>query len=259
MKYGYCPAGLVRKSVTRTLEYFWADHAISRLAEALGHTDDAALFRKHGAVLPGGLEPGHAVSSSRGTLRGSLVEPFKPLLADLLGPQGRIHQGLCRRQTRLQWRWGAPYDAEGLVALFKSRDYFVEQLDVFFAKTGPGLGVLELRAPTTGTATSPISTPLISFNAAGRPDLTQKWVCWVLDDKYGQLATTASTGNDDGGTISAWYVLSALGLYPVAGSDKYELGAPLFREGGSETEEQAPRDRGGELRPRTAFTPARCS
>jgi putative alpha-1,2-mannosidase len=65
------------------------------------------------------------------------------------------------------------------------------------------------------------------FNEAGRPDLTQKWVRWILDNKYG-AGHDGLDGNDDGGTLSAWYVWSALGLYPEAGSDRYQLGAPLF-------------------------------
>ena len=67
------------------------------------------------------------------------------------------------------------------------------------------------------------------FNDAGRPDLTQKWARWILDHKYGD-GYDGLDGNDDAGTLSAWYIFSALGLYPVAGSDKYELGAPLFEK-----------------------------
>ncbi len=65
------------------------------------------------------------------------------------------------------------------------------------------------------------------FNAAGRPDLTRKWVRWILDNKYG-TDPGGLDGNDDGATLSAWYILSAMGFYPMAGSDWYELGAPLF-------------------------------
>jgi putative alpha-1,2-mannosidase len=67
------------------------------------------------------------------------------------------------------------------------------------------------------------------FNEAGRPDLTQKWVRWVLKHKYDD-SYKGLDGNDDAGTLSAWYIFSALGFYPVAGSDKYELGAPLFEK-----------------------------
>jgi len=65
------------------------------------------------------------------------------------------------------------------------------------------------------------------FNAAGRPDMTQKWARWIMDHKYGD-GYDGLDGNDDAGTLSAWYVFSALGLYPVAGSDRYQLGTPLF-------------------------------
>jgi putative alpha-1,2-mannosidase len=66
------------------------------------------------------------------------------------------------------------------------------------------------------------------FNAAGRPDLTKKWVHWILEHKYGD-EENGMDGNDDGGTISAWYVLSSLGLFPTAGSDRYELVSPLWK------------------------------
>ena len=75
------------------------------------------------------------------------------------------------------------------------------------------------------------------FNAAGRPDLTQKWVRWILDHKYGDQENGLD-GNDDGGTLSAWYVLSSLGLYPVAGSERYEIGTPIWKRGAVQTGSQ---------------------
>ncbi len=60
------------------------------------------------------------------------------------------------------------------------------------------------------------------------PDLTQKWVRWILKHKYGD-GPNGLDGNDDGGTLSAWYVLSSLGFYPVVGTDRYELGSPVWQ------------------------------
>jgi putative alpha-1,2-mannosidase len=74
------------------------------------------------------------------------------------------------------------------------------------------------------------------FNVAGRSDLTQKWVRWILDHKYGD-GYDGLDGNDDAGTLSAWYILSALGFYPEAGSDRYQLGAPLFERAGMNLKE----------------------
>jgi putative alpha-1,2-mannosidase len=76
------------------------------------------------------------------------------------------------------------------------------------------------------------------FNVAGRPNLTQKWVHWILDNKCGD-AYDGLDGNDDGGTLSAWYIWSALGLYPVAGSDQYQLDAPLFERAEVKLKHQA--------------------
>ena len=57
--------------------------------------------------------------------------------------------------------------------------------------------------------------------------MTQKWVRWVLNTKYGDRENGVD-GNDDGGTLSAWYVLSSLGIFPTAGTDRYEIGSPLW-------------------------------
>ncbi|MCK5279266.1 MAG: glycoside hydrolase family 92 protein, partial [Cyclobacteriaceae bacterium] len=67
------------------------------------------------------------------------------------------------------------------------------------------------------------------FNYAGRPDLTQRWVRWILNARYANRYDGLD-GNDDAGTLSAWYIFSALGFYPVAGTDIYQLGAPLFEK-----------------------------
>jgi predicted alpha-1,2-mannosidase len=226
LKYGYCPAGLVRKSVALTLEYSWADHAIFRLAEALGHADDAALFRKHAQSYRQIWNPGTQYFQPRDA-QGKFVEPFKPLLLTYMDRTGEFTKDYVEGDA-LQWRWSAPYDAEGLVSLFKSREYFVDELDTFFAKSEPGVG-----GWTPGSyywqGNEPDIHAAYLFNAAGRPDLTQKWVRWILDHKYANRYDGLD-GNDDGGTLSAWYVLSALGLYPVPSTDKYELGSPLFEK-----------------------------
>ena len=69
-----------------------------------------------------------------------------------------------------------------------------------------------------------IHTPYL-FSDAGRSDLTQKWVRWTLDNRFATGADGLD-GNDDGGTLSAWYVFSSLGFYPLAGTDKYWIGSP---------------------------------
>jgi putative alpha-1,2-mannosidase len=65
------------------------------------------------------------------------------------------------------------------------------------------------------------------FALLGRPDLTQKWVAWLRASWYTPGAE-GLPGNDDGGTMSAWLLFSSLGFYPLVGSDRYVIGAPLF-------------------------------
>ncbi len=224
LRYGYCPAGLVRNSVTRTLEYGWADHAISLLAESLGHQEDAALFQKHSQFYRNVWNPGTQYFQPRDA-QGKFVEPFKPLLLTYLDRKGKFTRDYVEGSA-LQWRWGAPYDAQGLVSLFKSREYFAGELDNFFKKSTASIGEWN-PGPYYWHGNQPDIHAAYLFNDAGRPDLTQKWVRWILETKYSNTYDGLD-GNDDAGTLSAWYVLSALGLYPEAGSDRYQLGAPLF-------------------------------
>lgn len=97
----------------------------------------------------------------------------------------------------------------------------------------PAVGFIRARNED-GTFPSGSFDPLeLSINAAylfaqaGRPDLTARWVRWIIDNLYADTPEGLA-GNDDGGTLGAWYVFSALGLYPIPGSDRYVLGAPLF-------------------------------
>ena len=128
--------------------------------------------------------------------------------------------------SALQWRWGVPYDAKALVALFKSKDYFVEQLNDFFEHSVPQVNVQPNAYYWHGN--QPDLYAVFLFNAADRPDLTRKWARWILDHKYGD-GENGMDGNDDGGTISAWYVFASLGFYPTAGSERYELTSPLWK------------------------------
>ena len=208
------------------LEYSWSDHAISLLAEALGHTNDAAMFRKQAQSYRQVWNPETQFFQPRDA-QGKFSQEFKPLLLTYFDRDGKYTKDYVEGSA-MQWRWGAPYDAEGLVSLFKSREYFVEELDAFFAKTDQNIGSWN-PGPYYWQGNQPDIHAAFLFNAAGRPDLTQKWSRWILDHKYANRYDGID-GNDDGGTLSAWYVFAALGMYPVAGSDKYELASPLFEK-----------------------------
>jgi len=223
LKYEYCPADLMSQAVSRTLEYCYADHACARLAEALGHREDAALFDKHAQYYRNLWNPETQYFQPRNSQ--GKFEEFRPLLLTY-ADAGKKYTDDYVEGSALQWRWAVSFDAVGLISLFKSREYFVQELEEFFAKSEPDVGLRPNAYYWQGNQPDVYAAYL--FNAAGRPDLTQKWVRWILAKKYGDKANGLD-GNDDGGTLSAWYVLSSLGLYPTAGSGHYELTSPLWK------------------------------
>lgn len=226
LKYGYCPSGPARKSVSRTMDFGWADSAIAALAESLGHTDDAAMFRQHSQFYRNLWNPATQYFQPR-DVRGKFFEPFKPLLLTYFDRKGESTRDYVEGSA-LQWRWAAPFDAAGMISLFTNREYFVEELNSFFAKSDPTMGDWSPGSYYWHGNQQDIHAAYL-FNEAGRPDLTQEWARWILENKYG-AGYDGLDGNDDGGTLSAWYVFSALGLYPVASTDKYQLGSPLFNK-----------------------------
>jgi predicted alpha-1,2-mannosidase len=223
LKYEYCPADLMKKSVASTIEYCYADQAIARLAEALGRTDDATLFQRHGQFYRNLWNPEAQFFQPRDS-RGKFLTEFRPEMLTYVDSSGKYTHAYVEGSA-WQWRWGVPSDAAALVSLFKSRAFFVEELERFFARSPAGVGRIPNAYYWHGNQPDLYAAYL--FNHAGRPDLTQKWVRWILETKYGDRENGLD-GNDDGGTLSAWYVLSSLGLFPTAGTDRYEITGPLW-------------------------------
>lgn len=226
LKYHYCPADLMDKAVSKTLEYAYADDAISKLAKALGHDEDALLFEGHSKYYRNVWNPESQYFQPRNA-SGEFVKKFKPLKLTYFDFDQEYTNAYVEGSA-LQWRWAVFFDPEGLISLFKNKDYFVKELNDFFA----------LSDSTRGTwspgsyywhGNEPDLHAAYLFNSVGRPDLTQKWVRWILDNKYG-ARYDGIDGDDDAGTLSSWFVFSALGFYPVAGSDLYQVGAPLFKK-----------------------------
>ncbi len=226
LKYEYCAADEMDEAVSKTLEYAWADHSVGLLAKALGKKEDAAMFAEHAQYYRHTWNPETQYFHPRNA-NGDFVEDFKPLLLTYLDLKKKYTDDYVEGSA-LQWRWAVPFDAQGLISLFESPDFFVSELDDFFAKSDPALGKWN-PGPYYWHGNEPDIHAAYLFNEAGRPDLTQKWVRWILDNKY-DTSYKGLDGNDDGATLSAWYIFSSLGFYPMAGSDVYQIGAPLFKE-----------------------------
>ena len=219
----YCPADLMKKSVASTIEFSYADQAIARLAAALGHHEDAVKFRQHGRYYRNLWNPETQFFQPRDS-RGKFLAEFKPEMLTYVDI-GRKFTHAYVEGSAWQWRWSVPSDAAELVSLFKSREFFVEELERFFGRSPVGVGLTPNAYYWHGNQPDLYAAYL--FNHANRPDLSQKWVRWILETKYGDRENGVD-GNDDGGTLSAWYVLSSLGLFPTAGTDRYEISGPLW-------------------------------
>ena len=223
LKHQYCPADLMKKSVASTIEYCYADHAIADFAAALGHSEEAGLFRQHAGFYRNLFNPETQFFHPRNA-DGKFSDAFEPEMLTYVDFSGKFTHAYVEGSA-WQWRWGVPSDAEEVIKLFKSRDYFVEELDQFFARSPAAVSVNPNAYYWHGNQPDIYAAYL--FNSARRPDLTQKWVRWILETKYG-VEENGLDGNDDGGTLSAWYVLSSLGIFPTAGTDRYEIGSPLW-------------------------------
>lgn len=225
LKYGYCPDELGDKSVAKTLEYAWADYSISLLAKELGYEDDYVFFTKQSKNYKNVWNPKTQYFQSR-RMDGSFVEKFNPLQLTYTDWDEEYTRGYVEGSA-LQWRWAVPFDPEGLISLFKSKEYFVKELNDFFELSKPQLATW-IPDNYYWHGNEPDIHAVYLFNDAGRPDLTQKWVRWILKNKY-EDDYVGIDGNDDAGTLSAWYIFSSLGIYPIAGTDIYQLGSPLFK------------------------------
>jgi putative alpha-1,2-mannosidase len=124
------------------------------------------------------------------------------------------------------------FDADGLATLMGSKEAAVDKLEMFFdlAKDdwdNADESAANFPRPYYWHGNEPdINAPFV-FAQLGRHDLTDRWVRWVTDTHYTDTPEGVA-GNDDGGTLGSWYVLSTLGLYPVPGSDRWILGSPRF-------------------------------
>ena len=158
--------------------------------------------------------------------KGQFSKPFKPLLLSYFDTDGKYTKDFVEGSA-LQWRFAVPYDPQGLITLFGGDEAFATELNDFFEKSDPTMGSWNPGSYYWHGNEPDIHSAYL-FNEAHRPDLTQKWAGWILDNKY-DVNAEGVDGNDDGATLSSWYLFASLGFYPIAGSNYYELGAPLFK------------------------------
>ncbi|MCB0414181.1 MAG: glycoside hydrolase family 92 protein, partial [Bdellovibrionales bacterium] len=219
IKFGYCPSD-TEESVSRTLEYSYADYSIYRLARELGESKIIDEYYQR--------------SQNYKNLWNDQLKLFAPKKSD-----GHFIDSVSLTDTSYirntetgkafvegganQWRWYLPQEPELLASMYG--DQFIPQLNTFFENAKEEIGQM-YPGVNYWHGNEPDLHASYLFNFGGRPDLTQKWVRWIIDHKY-KASAQGLDGDDDAGTLSAWYVFSSLGFYPLAGTEKYVLGAPV--------------------------------
>ena len=221
--YGYIPADVKGESVSQTLEFAYDDWCIARMAEDLGHKDIADEYYDRALRYRNVFDPG--TGFMRGRQRdGSWVTPFDPL-------------GSTRDFTEAvpwQYRFFVPHDVAGLTDLMGGREPMLAALDSLFTYQGRNeevnVSYITGLMGQYAHGNEPSHNMAYLFNWLGAPSRTQEIVRTLLTDMY-DPSPDGISGNEDCGQMSAWYVMSSLGLYPACpGSGEYQLVAPLFKK-----------------------------
>jgi predicted alpha-1,2-mannosidase len=218
---GYVPIENDRSATSMTLEYAASDGAVAEFAKAYGRPMEAEEFAERARNYRHHWDP--ATRFFRAKQRDGVFPPFDPLQWD----------HYYRESTAWQYLWYVPHDPQGLIELFGGRASFVAALQDFFELSKQEhenlteLTRLLFRNYYWAGNEPDIHTAYL-FVDAGRPDLAGRWARWAMETSFGD-GPDGLPGNDDCGTMSAWYLFTALGFYPVPGYDKYYVGAPSFR------------------------------
>lgn len=221
--HGYIPSEKSGISVSNTLEYAYDDWTIAQLAKKLGETAIYDEFILRAANYKNVFDTDGFVK--RKGADGKFLKE-----ADLLSTHG---QGLIEGNS---WNYSffVPHNPSGLINLMGGNKKFIANLDSLFSMYLPDKYFAETeditREGIIGTyvhGNEPAHHVAYLYNFAGKPWKTQQTVRRILDNQY-KPAPDGLGGNDDCGQMSAWYIFSALGFYPVApGSDEYQTGSPI--------------------------------
>ncbi|GAA0594288.1 GH92 family glycosyl hydrolase [Kribbella sandramycini] len=196
-------------SLSMTVENAYTDHALARLAEHLGHPDDAAILDASAQNYRNVFNP------ELGWFRGRHPD------GTWMGPD----EG-CAESNPEQQGWFVPHDVAGLIDLVGGPEPFIERLNAIFENTPPA--DLMKWNDFYNHSNEPVHQMAFLFTYAGAPWLTQKWSRYICDHGYG-TGPEGLGGNEDCGQMSAWYIFAAAGLYPVSPVDQiYILGSPIF-------------------------------
>ncbi|WP_407528252.1 GH92 family glycosyl hydrolase [Lacibacter sp. MH-610] len=228
-KYGYNPFdSLDNEAVSRTLEHGVDDYCIALLAEKMGKKDIAATYYKRASYYKNVYDS--STKQMRGKdSRGNWRTPFNPLMAT--SPMN--NPGDYTEANAWQYFWTpAQYDVEGMIQLLGGKKNFTAQLDSFFTikamNPNKHLGQ-EAMIGQYAHGNEPSHHIVYLYAWSDKPHRTGELVTQICSEFYNNT-TTGMIGNDDCGQMSAWYIFSTLGFYPVNPSTgEYVVGKPQVK------------------------------
>ena len=226
MKYGYIPADFMVESVASNMEYAIGDWAIAQLAKKLNKKEDYEYFLNRSKAYKEYFDP--QTRFMRGKLSdGSWRTPFDPISA-----QHRVND-YCEGNA-WQYLWLVPQDPEGLIELLGGDEAYTERLDELFSMSseqeeGASMDITGLIGQYAhGNEPSHHTTYMYAYS--GQPYKIADKVRYINNELYTDQPDGLS-GNEDCGQMSAWYIFSSIGFYPVNPSNGgYVFGSPLFDE-----------------------------
>jgi predicted alpha-1,2-mannosidase len=224
-EYGYIPCDLENESVTKNLEYAFDDWCIAQIALALEETDDYNYFMERAASYR------HLFDEKTGFMRGKDADgkwrqPFDPKYSSHM-----VNTDYTEGNA-WQHSWFVPHDVSGLINLHGGASPFIQKLDSLFEEDSEIRGE-NASADISGLigqyahGNEPSHHIAYLYNYAGQPWKTQERVREIMETQY-TAQRDGLCGNEDCGQMSAWYVFSAMGFYPVNPAEGiYVIGSPL--------------------------------
>jgi predicted alpha-1,2-mannosidase len=217
---GYIPSEDESESVSKTLEYAYDDWCIGQFAGLLGKKPFAAEYGERGQFYRNLFDP--STGFMRAKENGRWFTPFDPKSVTFNYTEANAWQ----------YNFFVPQDIPGLIDLHGGRENFRRKLDMLFAEdeTLSGRNQLDISGMIGQYAqgNEPSHHVAYLFNYAGAPWRTQELVRRIVDSLYSP-EPDGLCGNDDCGQMSAWYIFSAMGFYPVTpGLPYYSIASPIF-------------------------------
>ena len=228
-EYGYIPYNLVDESVTITLEYAYNDWCVAQVAKALDKNADYEYFMNRSNSYQNLFDKNTGFMRGKSEDGKSWKEPFDP--------KHSAHRINAEYTEGNAWQhsWFVLHNVEDLIKLHDGNEKFTNKLEQLFTESSEitGDNASDDISGLVGQyahGNEPSHHIAYMFNYANKPWLTQYWVREILKTQY-NTSPNGLSGNEDCGQMSAWYVFSAMGLYPfnpVTG--EYQIGSPLFEK-----------------------------